>query len=141
MANTGYLDRDGIDLINAYCKNSTSTFTGSNIFNYGSTSGIISYNQAIFTAASTVTYTSSNIPNCILSKGGDAAITFNLPTTGVPNGFMLHFRRNNGGSNPTYSFTPNIRDLSNNSVSSFNPILYSFTLIHYNTIWYIYFIR
>ena len=67
--NTGFLDINGTDLINAYFTNSNSTFTGVNVFNNGTTRGLISYNQTIIDSASTITYISTNVPNCILANG------------------------------------------------------------------------
>lgn len=139
--NTGFLDINGTDLINAYFTNSNSTFTGVNVFNNGTTRGLISYNQTIIDSASTITYISTNVPNCILANGLNMNVSLNLPTSGVPNGFILNFRRNNGTGSQTYSFVPNIYDLTNASVSSFTSGLYSFALIHYNANWYVHFIK
>jgi len=139
MANTGYLDSDGTDLINAYCKNSASTFTGLNVFNNGSTSGLICCNQAMFFGSTSVTYTSTNVPNCIISQGLNSVITFTLPTTGVPNGFILHFRQNNG-IGITYQFTQNIYSISNALITSLY-VRVTFILIHYNSNWYVYYAR
>jgi hypothetical protein len=138
MQNTGFLDISGTDLINLYCTDlSATTFTGLNVFG---PNGIIAYKAPLIEVASTLTYTASNIPNLIFARGSNIAITFNLPTTGVSNGFMLQFRRNNGTGSVTYSFSPNIFNLSNTSVSSISTAAYSFGLIKYNTNWYLHYL-
>lgn len=138
---TGFLDVNGTDLVNLYYDSSlvsnaavvssALTFTSTNSF-----SGTIIYNINFITGNS-ATYTSSNVPNFAHTKLNNQTITFTLPTTGVPDGYILYFRRNNGTASVTYNFSPNIFDSSNASTSSIITSLYSFSLIKYNTAWYI----
>ncbi len=133
---TGFLNVNGLDLSNLYYSTSNlvipSTFSGSNTFN-----GLINHRLTTITTAGTYTYTSSNVPNFIGITGLGLNVTFNLPTTGVPDGFILHVRKNNGASQQTYSFTPNIFNLSNTSVSNIVTTAYSFSLIKYSSNWYL----
>lgn len=141
MTSTGFLDINGTDLVNLYYDSSlvsnaavvssALTFTSTNSF-----SGTIIYNINFITSSS-ATYTSSNVPNFAHTKLINQPITFTLPTTGVPDGYILHFRRNNGAASVTYNFSPNIFNASNSSVSTFATGAFSFSLIKYNTAWYI----
>ncbi len=135
MASTGFLNIDGNDLINLYYGTSdtivTTNFTGSNTFN-----GSIIHKINII-AGSSITYTSANVPNFAQTKLNNQAIAFTLPTTGVPDGFILYFRRNSGIQSVTYTFSPNIINQTNGSVSSFATALFSFSLIKYNNNWWI----
>ena len=145
MSNTGYLDINGTDLINSYISNlNPTTFTGSNVFNYGSTNtGRIYFNLISIFSASAITYLSTTVPNCIIVAGLDINITLNLPTTGVSNGFMLQLRRNNGTNAKVFTFPLGIYNLSNAFVTTVNisNTQYSVGLIHYNTKWYVHWVK
>jgi hypothetical protein len=132
MANTGYLDISGTDLINSYCTDlSATTFTGLNVFN----NGTIAYTAQIIDITTNLTYTANTIPNLIFARGSNITIGFGtLPTTGVPDGFILQIRRNNE-TNATYTFS-NVYNFSNTLTVSITPSPLYFGLIKYNAFWY-----
>lgn len=135
---TGFLNINGTDLSDLYYATSNvtvpSTFSGVNTFN-----GTIYHRLINIATSGTYTYTSATVPNFICVGGVNLTITLGLPTTGVPDGFILYVRRNNGTAVVTYTFSPNIRNLSNTSVSSItlSATQFGFSLIKYNTAWYL----
>ena len=135
MASSGFLNINGNDLINVYYLAgdtiNTSTFTGVNTF-----TGSTVYNVNVI-AGTSVSYTSSTVPNFALAKNLNQSIAFTLPISGVPDGFILYFRRNNGAAAVTYTFSPSIYNQNNGSISTLVSSIYSFSLIKYNNNWWI----